>query len=115
VRLQDLLHADWMLPGRAWRTARVEARLAEAGMPPPRVAVEVNNTAGQLSRLVANSDLVSIISEAMLSGPAGEGLVPRPFAEARFPRAIGVVVRRGHVLPPLARRFVEILRESARS
>ena len=82
-------------------------------MPPPKVAVEVNNTAGQLSRLVVRSDLVSIMSEATLSGPSGEGLVALPFAEARFPRAIGVVTRRGHVLPPLAKRFVEILKEGA--
>lgn len=115
VRLHDLVQAEWMLPGPGVAGRRgVEARLAEAGMPPPRVAVEVNNTAGQLSRLVVHSDLVSIMSEASLSGPTGEGLVPLPFAEARFPRAIGVVVRRGHALSPLARRFLEILREGAR-
>jgi len=115
VRLQDLVHAEWMLPGAAVAGRRgVEARLAEAGMPPPRVAVEVNNTAGPLSRLLVHSDLVSIMSEASLSGPSGEGLVPLPFAEARFPRAIGVVTRRGHTLPPLARRFFEILREGVR-
>jgi DNA-binding transcriptional LysR family regulator len=73
--------------------------------------VDVSNTAGQLSRLLAHSDLVSIMSEATLSGPGGEGLVPWPFAEARFRRAIGVVTRKGHALPPLARRFLEILRE----
>ncbi|HEY0824515.1 MAG TPA: LysR substrate-binding domain-containing protein, partial [Ramlibacter sp.] len=91
----------------------VEARLAEAGLPPPRVAVEVSNTAGQLSRLLAHSDLVSIMSEAMLAGPPGEGLSPLPFAEARFTRAIGVLMRKGHALPPLARRFLEILQEDA--
>lgn len=115
VRLQDLVDAQWMLPGPGVAGRRgVEARLAEAGLPPPRVAVEVSNTAGQLSRLLAHSDLVSIMSEAMLSGPAGEGLSPLPFAEARFTRAIGVLVREGHALPPLAKRFVEILREDAK-
>jgi len=115
VRLQDLVDAQWMLPGPGVAGRRgVEARLAEAGLPPPRVAVEVSNTAGQLSRLLAHSDLVSIMSEAMLAGPAGEGLSALPFAEARFTRAIGVLVRKGHPLPPLAKRFLEILREDAK-
>lgn len=112
VRLQDLVDAQWMLPGPGVAGRRgVEARLTEAGLPSPRIAVEVSNTAGQLGRLLAHSDLVSIMSEAMLAGPAGEGLTPLPFAEARFTRAIGVITRKGHALPPLAKRFLEILRE----
>lgn len=117
VRLQDLVDAQWMLPGPGPGVAGrrgVEARLAEAGLPPPRVVVEVSNTAGQLSRLLAHSDLISIMSEAMLAGPAGEGLSRLPFAEARFTRAIGVLVRKGHALPPLAKRFLEILRDDAK-
>ncbi|MDM0029528.1 LysR family transcriptional regulator [Variovorax saccharolyticus] len=115
VRLQDLVDAQWMLPGPGVAGRRgVEARLAEAGLPPPRVAVEVSNTASQLSGLLVRSDLVALMSEAMLAGPRGEGLVPLPFADARFTRAIGVVTRKHHVLSPLAMRFMEILREGAR-
>lgn len=114
VRLQDLVDAHWMLPGPGVAGRRgVEARLAEAGMPPPRVAVEVSNTASQLSRLVIRSDLVALMSQAMLAGPAGEGLAPLPFAEARFAREIGALMRKDHVLSPLAKRFLEILRETA--
>ncbi|WP_332823924.1 LysR family transcriptional regulator [Ramlibacter sp.] len=113
VRLQDLLDAQWMLPGPGVAGRRgVEARLAEAGLPPPRVAIEVSNTAGQLSRLLANSDLVSIMNEATLAGAAGKGLTPLPFGEARFTRSIGVLLRRNHAPPPLAKRFLEILRKS---
>ena len=115
LRLQDLANAQWMLPGPGVAGRRgVEARLAEAGLPPPRVAVEVSNTAGQLSRLLAHSDLVSIMSEATLAGPGGQGLTPLPFAEARFTRAIGVVTRKAYPLSPLATRFLEILREDAK-
>jgi DNA-binding transcriptional LysR family regulator len=114
VRLQDLVDAQWMLPGPGVAGRRgVEARLAEAGLPPPRVAVEVSNTASQLSGLLLHSDLVALMSEAMLAGPRGDGLASLPFAEARFTRAIGVVTRKHHVLSPLAIRFIEILRESA--
>jgi DNA-binding transcriptional LysR family regulator len=115
VRLQDLVDAQWMLPGPGVSGRRgVEARLSEGGLPPPRVAVEVSTTAGQLSRLLVHSDLVSIMSETSLAGPGGEGLVPPPFAEARFTRAIGAVTLRDHALPPLARRFLEILRDGDR-
>lgn len=112
VRLQDLADAHWMLPGPGVAGRRgVEARLAEAGLPPPRVAIEVSNTASPLSRLLVHSDLVALMSEAMLAGPGGQGLAPLPFAEARWTRAIGVVMRRGHALSPLARRFLELLQE----
>ncbi|GAB3757717.1 LysR family transcriptional regulator [Ramlibacter monticola] len=115
VRIQDLASAEWMLPGPDVAARRsVEARLAAAGLPPPRIAVEVSNTAVQLSSLLVHSDLVSIMSEGMLDGPSGGGIAPLPFAEARFTREIGVMLRKGHALPPLAKRFLEILRECSR-
>ena len=114
LRLQDLAEAEWMLPGPGVAGRRsVEGRLAEAGMPPPRVAVEVSNTAGSLSRLLVHSDLVSIMSATTLAGTLGAGLVALPMSDARFTRAIGVLARRGAVLPPLAERFLQILRENA--
>ena len=110
LRLADLGRAEWMLPGEAVAARRaVEGRLAQAGLPPPRVVVEVNNTAGQLMDLVRRSDLVSLMSEAMLSTPAGRGVVPLPLADARIRRQIGVLTRAGGRLPPLADRLVGIL------
>lgn len=114
LRLQELADAQWMLPraGVAGRRA-VEGRLAEAGLPAPRVAVEVSTTANTLSRLLVHSDLVSVMSATTLASPAGQGLVALPMADARFSRAIGVVTRKGGALPPLAQRFLEVLRENA--
>lgn len=115
LRLEDLANAQWMLPGPGVAGRRgVEARLAEAGLPAPQVAVEVSTTAAQLSRLLTRSDLVSIMSATTLSGSDGEGLVALPFQEARFTRAIGAITRARTVLPPLAKRFLEILRENCR-
>ena len=116
LRLQDLAEADWMLPGPDVAGRRsVEGRLAEAGLPPPRVVVEVSNTAGSLARLLLHSDLVSIMSETTLQGPAGAGLAALPMADARFTRPIGALTRRGAALPPLAQRFLDLLRENAAS
>jgi DNA-binding transcriptional LysR family regulator len=112
VRLQDLVDAQWMLPGPGVAGRRgVEGRLAEAGLPAPRIAVEVSTTAGSLSRLLVHSDLVSIMSATSLAGPEGQGLQALPFAEARFGRAIGALTRRQGVLPPLAQRFLQVLKE----
>ena len=116
LRLQDLLQADWMLPGPAVAARRsVEGRLADAGLPPPRVAVEVSTTAGQLTRLLTQSDLVSIMSETMLNDAPGQGLVALPISDARFPRTIGALTRKGGPLPPLAQRFLEMLPRAARA
>ena len=116
LRLADLVDAQWILPGPAVTARRsIEGRLAEAGLPPPRVTVEVSNTAGgQLNRLVAQSDLVSIMSESHLGMVSGQGLAPLPMAEARFARTIGALTRKGAALPPLAQRFMELLEETAR-
>lgn len=114
LRLADLTAAAWMLPGAAVAGRRaMEGRLAEAGLPPPRVVVEVSNTAGQLMGLVRQSDLVSLMSETMLRTEAGRGVVPLPIAEGRLRRQIGVLTRADVALPPLASRFLEILRAGA--
>lgn len=114
LRLADLAGASWMLPGPAVAARRsVEARLAEAGLPPPHVVVEVGNTTAQLTGLLLGSDLVALISESMLGSPAHRALAPLPMADARFHRRIGVMTRRGAKLPPLAERFAQILGELA--
>jgi DNA-binding transcriptional LysR family regulator len=113
LRLQDLVDAQWMLPGPNVAARRnVEGRLAAAGLPPPRVAIEVSTTASQLGGLLVHSDLVALMSESMLASPAGAGLAVLPIPNARLPREIGAITRRDAKLPPLAQRFLEILREA---
>ena len=103
-----------MLPGPEVAGRRsVEARLAQAGLPPPRVGVEVNDSAAPLTELLRRTDLVALMSEAMLATQAGRGLAALPFAEARFTRRIGVTTRSPQALPPLALRFLELLQARA--
>lgn len=112
LRLADLAHAQWMLPGPSVAARRtIEGRLADAGLPPAQVVVEVGNTAGQLIGLVRQSDLVSVMSESMLGGAEARGIVPLPMSDARIRRQIGLVTRVGAPLPPLAARLREILLE----
>lgn len=115
LRLADLAGAAWMLPGPEVAARRsVEGRLAAAGLPPPRVVVEVGNTAAQLTGLLLGSDLIALMSESLLGSPNNRGVAALPMADARFRRQIGVLTRRNSRLPPLAERFIEILRELPR-
>jgi DNA-binding transcriptional LysR family regulator len=115
LRLQDLADAEWLLPGSGVAARRsIEGRFAEAGLPPPRVAVEVSNTGGaQLNQMVVHSDLISIMSESIIGTPTGNGLSPLPMADARLTRTIGALMRKGPPLPPLAERLLGLL-QSAR-
>jgi len=52
LKFADLADVHWMLPGPDVAARRhVEARLAQAGLPPPRIALEVSNTAGQMRQI----------------------------------------------------------------
>lgn len=115
LRLRDLVDAEWLLPGPGVAARRsLEGRFAEAGLPPPRVAVEVSNTGGgQLNPMILQSDLVSIMSASLLGGAAAQGLVPLTIAEARFTRTIGVLMRKEAPLPPLAERLLELLQATS--
>lgn len=102
-----------MLPGPDVAARRhVEARLAQAGLPAPRIALEVSNTAGQMRQILRETDLVSLMSASMLAGEGGEGLAVLPLPQARMRRAVGITLLRETKLQPLASRFVDLLIET---
>jgi len=110
LQLRDLVQAQWMMPGPdVPGRRRIDGLFAEAGLPPPRVAVEVSNTAAPLADLLLHSDLIAIQSEVMLQGSLGRRLAVLPVPGGRFRRDVGVVKLRDRRLPPLGQRFVEIL------
>jgi DNA-binding transcriptional LysR family regulator len=112
-KLADLAHVQWMLPGPDVAARRhVEALLAQAGMAPPRIALEVSNTAGQLRKILHDTDLVSLMSESMLEGRGGEGLEVLHLPQARIRRAVGITLLKATKLQPLASRFIELLTQS---
>ena len=78
-----------------------------------RLGGQVSNTAGQMRQILRESDLVSLMSESMLSGDASEGLAVLPLAQARVSRAVGITWLKRAPLQPLAARFVELLVASA--
>jgi DNA-binding transcriptional LysR family regulator len=116
LRVNDLADAQWMLPGPNVAARRhVEARLAQAGLAPPRIALEVSNTSGQMGPILRETDLVSIMSESMLAGPSGHGLEVVPLPQARIKRVVGMAWLKHVQQQPLAARLVQLLKETAQS
>ncbi|MGV3569934.1 MAG: LysR family transcriptional regulator [Ramlibacter sp.] len=112
LRLQDIADAGWALPGpEVLARRRLEARLAEQGLPLPRVVVGLDTSVTLAPALLRGSDLLSVMSRFSLGTEAGRGLVPLPLADASWPRRVGVVTRRGAYLSPLVGRFIELLQE----
>lgn len=110
LALQDLVQAQWMLPGPdVPARRRIEQLFAQAGLPPPRVAVEVSSTAAPLQDLLLHSDLIAIQSQAQLDSRLGRQVAVLPVPGTRLQRQIGVLQLRERTLPPLGERFWEIL------
>lgn len=115
LRLPDLADVAWALPGpEVLARRRLEARLAEHGMQPPRVVLRLDSSVTLSSSALRSSDLLGVMSRFSLRSPAGQGLVPLPLHEATWPRRVGVVTRRGAYVSPLVTRFIELLRERSR-
>jgi DNA-binding transcriptional LysR family regulator len=116
LRLADLAQVEWMLPGPDVAARRhVEALLAQVGLPPPRITLEVSNTAGQMRKILHETDLVSLLSESMLASEALDGLKVLPLTQARINRVVGITLLKQTTLQPLASRFVELLTQGAKS
>jgi DNA-binding transcriptional LysR family regulator len=115
LKLEDLADAAWALPGpEVLARRRLEARLAEHRMAPPRVVLRLDSSVTLSSSALRSSDLLGVMSRFSLRSPAGQGLVPLPLHEATWPRRVGVVTRRGAYVSPLVTRFIELLKERSR-
>jgi DNA-binding transcriptional LysR family regulator len=113
LRLRDLANMGWMLPASdVAARRRLEARFAEAGLPPPTVVIETNTAIGAITRVLTNTDLLSVTGELTLREFEG-CLRPIPLSDAQWPRTIGMTTRRDSFISPLARRFMEMLEVSA--
>ncbi len=112
LRLSDLVGQHWMLPAQGVTARRqVEACFIEADLPLPVAMVEVSTSTAQLLGLVQRSDLLALMSDSIRKTGVGADLVPLPLPEAVWRRPVGVMTRSSGTLPPLAQRFLELLRE----
>jgi DNA-binding transcriptional LysR family regulator len=115
VTLADLAQERWALtPAGNFPQRRLGQLFEKSELPPPSIAVETTNLAS-ITHLVAASKLLGFTSKQTVQYAATH----IPIAEVRVKdlsvtRRIGVIHRKDAYLSPAARRFIEILKTTAR-
>ncbi|MBI2294545.1 MAG: hypothetical protein HYU76_00525 [Betaproteobacteria bacterium] len=115
VTLADLTQERWALsePNLLYRQW-LNRKFQDNGLPPPRVAVETRSVRLRLQTL-ASSDLLDFTSRHVFHEAAQRyGLKELPVKELQWTRPIGVIYRKDAYLSPAARRFIEILKATAK-
>ncbi len=87
---------------------------AARGLPPPQVTVETNSAPFRL-HLLPSTDLLGFLPKrALYDGTARARLVELPVKGLSYRRTVGVCYRKDASLSPVARRFIEILKTTAK-
>jgi DNA-binding transcriptional LysR family regulator len=115
LSLADLVRERWVMASiDGQSTRRVRQAHADAGLPPPAIAIETNNPTVRY-QLVAASDLLTIISRQAVRHVAAQfGLVELTVKGFVFSHRGDIVYRKDAYLPPVAFRFIETLKATAK-
>ena len=114
VTLADMTKEKWAISAANADAHRYLAQaFSDAGLPPPCIAV----TSGSMvvrNLLVANSNILGFTSRRI----AREALrhynfVDLPVRKLAYTRSIGVYYRKDAYLPPVTKRFLEVLKKTA--
>jgi DNA-binding transcriptional LysR family regulator len=115
VTLADLVQERWTLSEHTLVSQqRLNRAFQDKGLPPPRVALETRSVRLRLLSL-ATSDLLDYTSKNVFQQAAERfGLKELPVKELQWTRPYGVIYRKDAYLSPAARRFIEILKGTAK-
>jgi len=116
VELRDLVDEQWAWAEPALLSVqKLRETFRDAGLPEPRVGLECRSTVLRL-RAVAKSDLLDFTSRSVIRQLATAADVRvLPVKELSWRRAVGILRRKEPYLPPVVRRFVDILRSVAKA
>jgi DNA-binding transcriptional LysR family regulator len=114
VAISDLVQERWTLSAPAvLNVQHVHRAFHDAGLPPPRVAIEARPVRLRL-QICAATSLLSFNARRTLHQVAPRfRLKELPVAELRWRRAMGVIYRKDSYLSPAARRLIQHLRTAA--
>ncbi|WP_106475504.1 LysR family transcriptional regulator [Phytohalomonas tamaricis] len=115
LTLDELQHAEWIAP-RADTPARqsFEQEFLAAGLPPPKVAIEVGNLS-TIRTLLLDSDRVTLISPYQVHFELQSGqLVTLPIQMKSTRRPIGITTRRDELPTQASRTLCQQLLEISR-
>ncbi len=114
VTLADIAQERWALPpANAGGTADLLTQVFNnLGLPPPKIVVEAPIMMARF-RLVAASDLLTYGTKSVAEHSAGHlGIVELRLKGLSGTRRVGVRYRKDAYLPPVAFRFIEMLKKS---
>jgi len=116
VALAELVQERWSATAASafltWQSLHQE--FAKASLPAPQIVL-VSESVLLRHRAVAATNLLGLAPRRSIeAAPAGIRLSMVPVKELNQPRRVGVFYRKGGYLSPSGRRFVEILKETAR-
>ena len=112
--LADLVQERWASSEASVSWQGLRRAFEEQGLPSPRLAVS-SNAMSVRYRAVAGSDLLGFTAKAHLRQAAPQfPLVELPVKKLSWGRRFGVSYRKGAYLSPAAKRFIEILKATAK-
>jgi DNA-binding transcriptional LysR family regulator len=115
VAMTDLVPERWALSNPSLlNVQKLSQAFQDRGLPPPRVTVEARSLRIRLQTW-ASSDLLGYVPRRVLR-QAGLRfrLKELPVRELELRRPIGILYRKDAYLPPAAKRFIEILKATAK-
>jgi DNA-binding transcriptional LysR family regulator len=114
VTLAELAQERWALNELALPAQqRLLEKFRDSGFPPPRVAFQSRSAALRL-RTVGSSDLLTIVSrDCIEQATSAATVITLPVEALAWLRPVGVIFRRETYLPPVGRRFIQIIKAMA--
>jgi DNA-binding transcriptional LysR family regulator len=115
VTLAELAQERWALNELTLPAQqRLLEKFRDSGFPPPRVAFQSRSAALRL-RTVGSSDLLTIVSrDCIEQATSAATVITLPVNALAWLRPVGVIFRRETYLPPVGRRFIEIIKAMAK-
>src|SRR5262249_47138445 len=115
VTLADLAQERWAVSALTQASQhRLHEAFRDAGLPPPRIALECRSPNLYL-RTVARSEILGWMQRRFVErSDLASALKALPVKELAWQRPIGLVYRQESYLPPAIGRFIEILKARAK-
>lgn len=112
LRLADLAEQEWLLPGPTIPLRRqVDAAFRQQGLAEPRLRVETDFGSTSLLHLLRGTMMLCVAGTESFDMLAGLRALNLDTGELDLGRHIGVILRTGAYLSPLAARLIELLQE----
>lgn len=114
VTAADLTRESWALPPDVPSTLWLRRAFEDSGLPPPRITLETGSLTLRL-HAIASSDLLGFVPKTTVQKDQPHlRLVELRVKDLAWRRPLGVRYRKDAYLSPAAKRFIEILRTTAK-